>query len=353
MAQNKPEKVLFLITKATWGGAQRYVYDLASHLPGEYESHVAYGARGRLAELLEKSRIPIHKIPDLGRDIAVISDISSFFRILVLLFRLRPDIIHLNSSKAAALGALAARLVRAKKIIFTVHGWPFKEHRNEIARMLMYCASWLTAAASHAVIVVSKQDEALAKRMPIVRNKVHNVPLGISPIQFLPREEAIASLSIPEGRNIVTVAELAPNKGIRYAIEAIAELEKRDAHVSYFVIGEGEERGRLESFARSMHVSDRVHFLGFRPDAARYLKAFDAFLLPSTKEGSPYVLLEAAAAGLPVLATEAVDENFDLRVPAHDPEALADGIQKILKTSPANSARRTLSDMVSATIALY
>ena len=349
------KRILFLITKATWGGAQKYVYDLATHLPnGRFESIVAYGEKGQLAEILEQRHIATRQISSLGRDIALMSDVSSFFQILVLLWRERPDVLHLNSSKAAALGALAAHLSPVSKIVFTVHGWPFKEDRNFIARNVIYFVSWFTALLSHAVIVISRSDEARGKRMWLVGKKVRYVPIGIEPPAFLSREEAVTSLSISEDMpRIVTVAELTPNKGVRHAIEAIALLKQREIDVAYFVIGDGEERQALETLARERNVSDRVFFLGFVPDAATYLKGFDVFLLPSIKEGMPYALLEARAAGLPTVGTEAVDAECDFRVRVADPSELAEAMLKAHGARSSAGAPSSLTLMREETMGLY
>src|SRR3989344_2699239 len=147
------KKILFLITKATWGGAQRYVYDLATNVPqADFEPIVAFGQSGRLTSMLAEKGIGAHQIPALGRDIAIVSDISSFFQILICLWREKPDVVHLNSSKAAALGAIAARIAGVQKIIFTVHGWPFNEKRGEFARMTIFLVSRLPASLGHEVV---------------------------------------------------------------------------------------------------------------------------------------------------------------------------------------------------------
>ena len=134
--------------------------------------------------------------------------------------------------------------------------------------------------------------------------------------------------------------------------------------VEYFIVGAGEQRAELEDFAAEMEVEDQVHFLGFVEDAARYLRAFDIFLLPSIKEGMPYVLPEAAAAGLPIVTTTVVNPAFvesspHIRtVPPADPEALAEALaltmrnEKEAELSPAQN-HFTLSDMVEKTVALY
>ena len=125
------KKVLYIITKATNGGAQKYVYDLATNIPKEqFEPIVAYGTHGKLAEDLSTVGIQVLRFPSLGRDLAIVGDIKSFFEMLKIIRKIKPDVLHLNSSKAGGLGALAGRIAGVPKIIFSVHGWPFKEPRN-------------------------------------------------------------------------------------------------------------------------------------------------------------------------------------------------------------------------------
>lgn len=348
------KKVLFLITKATWGGAQRYVYDLATHFPAEeFEATVAFGDSGRLSSMLKEKNIPTSELPSLSRDVALFSDVKSFFALYRLLKNQKPDVVHLNSSKAAALGALAARICGIKRIVFTAHGWPFKEDRGAIAKLLIYLISWFTALLSSVTIVVSKRDETIGKRMPFVGNKIRYIPLGIESPDFLSREAAAAKLKISaKEARIVTIAELTTNKGIAYAIDAIADLKKRKMLVEYFIIGDGELRSELEAQARARNISNQVHFLGFVEHASTYLKAFDVFVLPSVKEGMPYVLLEAVAAGLPVVATDAVDTAFCMQVPSQNAQELASGIKKLLRIHVTAKHQR-IEDMLEHTAALY
>lgn len=365
------KKVLFLITKATWGGAQRYVYDVATSLPREqFLPIVAYGQRGKLSESLEGARIEMRHIPSMGRDIALFSDIASFFQILICIGRVRPDVVHLNSSKAAAFGALAARILFVPKIIFTVHGWPFNERRGAMAWAFIYYVSMFTALLSNAVIVVSQSDKAQVEHLRRIREKTTYIPIGIEQPQFLSRETACKILNSDtrclnsDSSRIVTIAELTPNKGIQYAIEAVELLKKQGVDVSYSIIGDGEERERLQALALERGITDRVHFLGFVPSASTYLKSFDIFLLPSTKEGMPYVLLEAAEAGLPMITTTVVNPEFIERVqnvhavPPADPQALAAALLETMRTKTEKESfpDRThfvLSGMVEKTIALY
>ncbi|MDB5238199.1 MAG: hypothetical protein JWM46_469 [Candidatus Kaiserbacteria bacterium] len=363
------QNVLFLITKATWGGAQKYVYDLATHLPApQFAVSLAFGQSGRLSTLLAEQSIPTRELPALVRDLSLISDTLSFFQLLRYLKEVRPDVLHLNSSKAAGLGALAARIAGIKMIVFTVHGWPFKEERGPLATKLIYFASWLTALLSHRVIVVSKTDEMLGRAMSFVGKKVSYVPLGREAVQFLSPEESFRAMfgKVPPPLitgatlRLTTIAELTANKGIRYAIDAVEHLTHRGTDVIYVVPSEGEEKELLKEYVHEKGVADRVFFPGFVPDAARNLRGFDAYLSPSVKEGMPYVLIEAAQAGIPVIATDIVENDFAqfsqfTFVPARDGLALADAVEAVAKKprTQAETDPFPLSEMISRTMALY
>ena len=294
---NTKKKVLFIITKATWGGAQRYVFDLATHLPKEqFEVVVAYGEGGKLSKSLADADITTYAVPSLGRDVAVFSDIKSFRKILQGIRKGRPDIVHLNSSKAAALGALAARIAGVKKIIFTVHGWPFGERRTVLSKVLIWMLSWGTALLSHRVICVSDYDLHLAERMPLISRKAIRIYNGITP-PHLGSGEKIRT-AFPGGATITgTIGELNPNKNQASLIEQA----RRDPGMHVAIIGEGEDRAMLERRIAEYGLSNRVKLFGFVP-AEEALAGFDVFALPSIKEGLPYVLLEAKAAGLPIVA---------------------------------------------------
>lgn len=304
------KKILYIITKSAWGGAQRYVYDLATHLPTDrYEANVALGGTGLLLERLRSRGIRTLEIRSLERD-AGMGDLSAWLELYRLIRRERPDIVHLNSSKAGILGSLAARMLRVETIIFTAHGWAHTEERPVLSRALIKSAHFFTVLLSHTVITVSettRNEMRIFGRIPKRLVVIHN---GIETPEFLERERARESLSRTTGAPresvwIGILAELHPNKGLRYAVEAAAKLRRGgEKQFSMIVIGEGEERGALEKLIRERSLEEHVFLAGFRDDAGTYLKAFDIFVLPSVKEGFPYSILEAGAAGLAVAASD-------------------------------------------------
>ncbi len=329
MNQLAGKKILFVITKSNWGGAQRYVYDLATALPAHgFEVHVAFGQSGRFSQALRRAEIFMHPIASLQRDISLFTDIQSFFELLRLFRAEKPDIVHLNSSKAGGIGALAARIAGVPKIVFTAHGWPFAEKRNMVWRLFARFGSWVTALLSHAVITVSKKDLAAGMDMPFCVAKMHMVHNGVDlHMQFDSGEKIRAAF--PANVCITgTIGELTKNKNQISLIEQA----KNDPAMHVAIVGEGEDRAELEAKIREYGLEDRVKLFGFQP-AGEVLRGFDVFALPSLKEGLPYVLLEARAAGLPIVANR------------------VGGVGEILDAKDMNDF--SLEQMVQKTIALY
>jgi glycosyltransferase involved in cell wall biosynthesis len=280
------KRVLYVITKSQFGGAQRYVFDLAIHIPKDrFEVAVAMGGDGPLKERLSSAMIRTIEIKSFTRDVSLFHDISTLFELISLFKRERPDVVHLNSAKAVTLGALAARIARVPRIISTIHGWAHKEPRPWWQRILITIIERFGTLLAHATIVVAQADMRWGAVV------IHN---GIHPPTPLSRDEARHTLGVSRDAFVVgSIGELTKNKHYAALIEAVKPLD-----VTLVLIGDGEERHELKKRA-----GERTLFCGYLTDAQRYLSAFDVFVLPSKKEGLPYVLLDAGMAHLPVIAT--------------------------------------------------
>lgn len=301
-------KILYMITKGNWGGAQEYVYTLATSLPEEfYKVTVICGEGSILPRKLEEKGIMVHSLPTLMRDISLRNEIRSFFALIKIIRNIQPDILHLNSSKIGFLGALAGRMARVPKIIFTAHGWASNEEsRRHTTRGIFYIIHSITVLLCHNTIAVSertKKDMSLAW----VRNKIQVIHNGIGNIEFLSREKSREILNnhistdLTPHTMIGTISELHTNKGLDVLIEASKRLPD---HVGVYIIGSGEEKESLEIKIAQNSLSSRVFLLGRIENAKQYLKAFDIFTLTSRTENLPYVILEAGKAGLPVIASK-------------------------------------------------
>jgi len=373
------KKILFVITKSNFGGAQKYVYDIARSLPAEkFEALVTVGGTGSLVQKLKEQKIRVIPTSSLSRDINTKSDLTAFFELLKIFRNEKPDVVHLNSAKAGGVGALAARIAGVPKIIFTAHGWAFNEERPCYQRMVIKFFSWLTVFLSHKTIAVSDAIKHDTSLWPFVQNKVVVIKNGIVSPDFYYREDARKillsknTLPFPADAQIIgTIAELHKSKGLEYAIDAFAKIASTNPSLYYVIIGEGSERTNLEKVIKNNNLVGRVILAGFVEDAARLLPAFDIFVLPSVTEALGFVLLEAGLAKLPVVATrvggipEIIDDHTTgLLVDSRNPDALAEAIDTILmdeskaRTFSNNLFNKTvaefsLSRVVSETISLY
>lgn len=358
------KSILFIITKSVWGGAGKYVYDLATNLPPDFAVAAAAGGKGELFSRLNQADIPYFEIKSFQRQVNIFKDVFAFWEILRLFFRLKPDIVHINSSKAGAVAGLAAKIYqilafRNLRLIFTAHGWAFNEERSQWQIFLIKIFSKITALFYGKIICVSEFDRktalknkiASAKKLITIRNGI-----DLKKLNLLSKAEAQKKLIGREtqaGEKIIgTIAEWTKNKGIIYLLEALrreiaAPSPKLGlAMTSIILIGSGEnpDKEKIINFIKKNNLKN-VLLREFIPNAASYLKAFDFFILPSIKEGLPYTIMEAMAAGLPVIASkvggipELIDNNINgILIEPKKSDLIAEEIVKLLE-QPAVAKR--------------
>lgn len=333
-------KILYVITKANFGGAQKYVFDLACAAQENGHSPVvAYGTHGKLVTMLKERGIRTAALAGLGREVSLAAELKAFRSLLALLASERPDVVHVNSSKGG-LALLAARMRGVKRIIFTAHGWAFNEDRSALQKKILRFIYTATVLLSHTTICVS---DAIRRDIdtPLLRPKLAVIRNGIDASAYLARDDARhAFRSDASGIWVGMTAELHPTKRIEDAIRAVGKLFYEFPTLSLTVMGEGEARERLEALIAELKLKDRVFLPGFTADAPRLLKAFDLFLMPSRTEALGYAAIEAGYAGLPVIAANVgglpeviAHEKTGLLVPAEDAEALAGAMRALLSDS--------------------
>ena len=345
------KKILTIITQGSpWGGAQRYVKQLAAAAQKQgFEMTVATGEQkqNQLSEQLPKGVHRLH-LSHLRRAIHPIHDILALFEIRRKIKELAPDVVHLHSSKAGALGSVAAIGLRKKPlIIYTVHGWVFLEDINLLTKLLYRFVEKTTSGAKDIVITLSDYERKVGARLGIPERKMRTIPIGIAQTQkHKTREQVRKSLDInKETSAVAVVANLYKNKGVDFLVEALAPLFKKEPHLHVYIFGDGPERARLERLAKTNSCAENIHFLGFVEHATTLLKGFDMFLLPSRKEGLPYALLEAMHAELPVIATKVggvpdviTNNKNGLLIDFGDRPALRNATTTLLKEQKTSSA---------------
>lgn len=389
-AEKRKQKILFCITKSNWGGAQRYVYDLATRISLEkYEVAVVLGGNGKLKERLESAGIKTISVKALQRDVGILKDFSSFFELIKIFRKEKPDIIHLNSSKMGAMGGMAGKIAKVKKIIFTAHGWAYNEERSFSQKIIIAILHSMTVAFSHLTITVSEKAKEQFKGTKSMKKKMIVIHNGIGEIDFLEKEEArqeLVEVRLPQTEKVKeklksepfwvgTISELHKNKGLGYAIEAVKKyLETKrpsDSPLIFIIIGEGEERKNLEEIIKNDKLEDSVFLVGNVENASSYLKAFDIFMLTSITEALPYAILEAGKSEVPAIASnvggisEIIDDmKSGILLQPKKPKEISDAIRflinhpdkrKIFSTSLKETIDKkfSLDKMISKTIKVY
>lgn len=331
------KKLIFVITKSNWGGAQRYVFDMAVSQKNNYDVVVVFGGEGELAERLLKEKIKTISVPHLGRDISILNDFQAGL-LLYHLFKIeKPDIVHLNSSKVGGFGGLAARSAGIRKIVFTLHGLALNENREILFKCVLWIFYWLTIFFSHTTIAVSYALKNQSYRIfPLLQSKVKVVQNGIGLINFHPKEEALRILGVTGKFVIGTIGELHHIKGHEYLIQGFKKFIETNQNSILIIIGEGEERSKLESLIKDLKLEGHVSLPGHVPNAGTYLKAFDIFVLSSLSEALAYVVLEAGAAGIPVIATNVggvpeviIDNETGFLISPLSPEEISEALQTL------------------------
>lgn len=334
-------KILYVITKANWGGAQKYVYDLA--VAAQADGHVvavAYGEEGELARRLRAAGIRTHAVQEMQNRASFAALRAARRALLVLFAEERPDLVHLNSSLAGAAGAGAARSAHVPRVFFTAHGWAWNESRSLFQKIALRFFAWCSVKRSHKTICVSAATRRDARWMPFVQKKFVVIHNGIACTTLEERERARARLAphLRASRWIGMLSELHPTKRVEDALHAFKEVLADFPDAALLVIGEGEERTELEKLIGALGLRDRAFLLGFIPDAPQYLPAFDVFLHAAQSEALGYAVLEAGCASLPTVATrvggipEIIEDCVSgTLVPPRAPHALADALIALMR----------------------
>jgi len=316
-------RLLVVVTLAEAGGAQTFAATLVAGLRDRYDVEVAaHGPGGALADACAALDVPFHHVRHLVRDPHPFHDVAAVRELRALARERKPDVAQINSSKAGVLARLALARTGVRTV-FTAHGWAFSG-RAGAAGAVYTTAERAVAPLSDAIVCVSNHDLQLAHERHIVpRGGLQVIHNGIDAPSVLPPRR------LPGDRLVLgCTARLAPPKDLITLLEALARpgCERWDLRV----FGDGPDRAAIEARRGELGLGGRVTLLGNRDDVAAQLADCDAFALISDWEGLPYSILEAMAAGLPVLAT-AVGGVSDLvvrgvtgeLVPPRDPTAAA------------------------------
>jgi glycosyltransferase involved in cell wall biosynthesis len=321
---DRPLRVVRLIARLNIGGPARHVALLQRHLPAHgYASTLITGVPGDDEEEIPTevaAGAPIDRVvvPELGRALRAGDDVVAFRRILGVLRRIQPDIVHTHTAKAGALGRVAAMIYNATRrpsrravIVHTFHGHVFHGYFSPTMSRLVRTTERTLARGSDRIIAISP-----AQRRDLVEGyriapaaKVDVVPLGLDldALRAVPaRVDTLRRAAGILGDAIVCgyVGRLARIKHVDLLVRAFGRAATLQPRARLLIVGDGECRDELEQLVASLSLGSRVHFAGWQTNLADVYGAMDVVALSSRNEGTPVALIEASAAARAIVSTE-------------------------------------------------
>jgi glycosyltransferase involved in cell wall biosynthesis len=301
------------------GGPARHTILLSSRLERQrFRTVLVSGAlepgEQGLMEEARQNEVEVVVVPQMRRRLEPFSDLVSLVRLVGLLRRERPLIVHTHTSKAGALGRLAAWLARVPIIVHTFHGHVFEGYFHPLLTHLFVFVERLLAGITDAIIVLSPAQQAdICDRYRIAqRAKVRCIPLGLDLERFIAASAAEEQgglrreLGLDERSLLIgAVGRLVPVKNHALFLAAARRLVDLvpEQRLEFIIAGDGELRGPLSEMTARLGLDRQVHFLGWRDDLHRIYADLDLLAVTSLNEGTPVSVIEAMAAGLPVVAT--------------------------------------------------
>jgi len=364
-------KVLEMIDRSFLGGGQITLLSLVKGLDKDkFEVMAASGGGGPLVDELGKLGVPHIPI-----DVRKLSGPGAAGRIAAVLRGAAIDVLHTHGGVAGLYGRLAAKKAGIPAVVHTLHGIHYLHYRNPLLKWAFIVLERRLSRFTDAVIFVSQADLRRGMKLRLApAGKARLIRNGIDPAGMIPGfDRAAKKIELgSDGRPlIVAVSRLHRQKGLKYLLRAVPLIREGIPAVKVVIAGGGPLASKLASAVRRLRIGESASLLGEREDAREVLAAADVFVLPSLWEGLPYVLVEAAALGKPIVASDIDGVREVVRsgetgvlVPPRDPGSLAASLILLLMDQDlagklGERARRdipsdfALERMVRETEALY
>jgi glycosyltransferase involved in cell wall biosynthesis len=351
-------KVVRLFSRLNIGGPSVHVILLTAGLEARgYVTRLVVGQEsaqeGNLLDLAAAKGVRCERLEALGREIRVLSDARALWGLYRVIRDYRPSVVHTHAAKAGLLGRLAARLAGVPVVVHTYHGHVLRGYFSPLKTAVFRALEALLGPLSDALIAVS---EAVKRDLVALRvaspDHIRVVPLGLDLARLtgdLPRGALRGPAGVAADAPLVgLVGRLVPIKDVPTFLRAAALVREARPDARFALVGDGEERERVLQERARLNLDDAVHLHGWRRDMEGVYGDLDLVVNSSRNEGTPVALIEALAAGVPVVATRVGGTGdllaggaFGQLVEPADPRALADAILDVMR-DPGAARRRAL-----------
>ena len=354
---DRPVRVLRVIARLNMGGPAKHVGLLSGRRMNElgYETILVHGSlapgEDPLLDVAEQEGAQMMYVPDLKPPINPVSDLKALVKLVAVVRKFRPDVVHTHTAKGGFLGRAAALGVWPRPIVVhTYHGHVLEGYFSRAKTAVYRTLERAAAKVSDLLIGVSQATvDDLVRLRVSAPEKFKVVPLGLDLDRFaeidpVPDLEVRRQIGIDDGGLLfVYVGRIAPIKRLDVLLSAVGMARRDGADIGLAIVGDGEARSELEELSRQLGIESSVHFLGYRSDLERINAAADAVVLSSDNEGTPVCLIEAAASARPVVTTDVggvrdvVTDRTGIVVPANDPAALSEGMVTLARDADLRS----------------
>jgi glycosyltransferase involved in cell wall biosynthesis len=315
--------ILFVDTERVWRGGQDQLFNLLAGLRQRgHRVHLVCQPHTLLESRARGINISVHTV-------AIRSELGliSFFRLLSILRRTRPEVIAFNTPRAVFIGTLASMLDSTPvRIIFRRVNFPLR--KNFLTR---FKYTW----GINCIVAISESIQLQLQVGGIPASRIRTIYEGID-LSIYPKR-TVSDAPPTAGPAVVgTVAHLSHEKGLQYLVEAASLIPNVKKRIRFVIVGDGACLQELMEQVKQLGLEGVFDFAGFHPNTSQFMKSFDIFALPSLSEGLSSAILEAMANSLPIVATEVggipelvKNQENGLLVAPGDPAALALAIQRL------------------------
>ncbi len=316
-------------------GAERVIYNLAcEQIKSSMSPEVVYfkrSGRNSFLGLLNDSQIPVHVVESRSR-----VDAGAFMSLRSICLRTSPHILHSHGYKGDIFLAVLKKILRESAIISTKHG---STDATSMASLYERLGD-LSLRYFDRIVAVSEYTKKKLIELHVPDGKIEIIHNGIDVSSFTRAGKGSLrqALGLEEGSKVVGfIGRLGPEKGIPYLLEAADTICRSTKDIYFVLIGEGVLKEETEAFIASNKLQGRIIMLGWRKDAVELMPDMDILLLPSLTEGTPMVILESMAMGVPVIASDVggigeviEDSKTGLLIKPRDSGAIVESVKALM-----------------------